>query len=265
MDAQNIFPMIEQVKDNLKFITRPHTNDSDAILLTLYASLAVHRCFEKGKLYRSFHRALPAHIVSGFLELVLYYSDLECSALAVVACFVHSLTSLVLVHRLPNGYPPHTRPAYQAGSTLRLVWIVQAYLTKAPMDYHDAIMPIHGFVYTRSLLFLFGLIEKSASPKDNRSAQVSYAEAVICAGCISVSHCGHPWAVCLYLGVFTLCGGLGQWTSGRPCFQKSEAGPTDVGCRQNTPRPLSAVLEQQTRRVVAMESPHNTHRDDRMM
>lgn len=112
-------------------------------------------------------------------------------------------------------------PAYQAGSTLRLVWIVQAYLTKAPMDYHDAIMPIHGFVYTRSLLFLFGLIGKSSPPKDNRSVQVSYAEAVICAGCISVSHCSHPWAVCLYLGVFTLCGGLGQWTSARyaiyPC------------------------------------------------
>lgn len=173
--------------------------------------------------------------MSGILELALYYSDLECSSLAVVACFVHSLTSLILVHRLPNGYPPHTReflrqfslffmvcpgishigigPAYQAGSTLRLVWMVRAYLTKVPMNYHDAIMPIHGFVYTRSLLFLFGIIERFSSSNDAMNVHISYAEAVICAGCISVGHCSHPWAVCLYLGVFTMFGVLGQWTS----------------------------------------------------
>lgn len=36
--------------------TRPHTNDSDVILFTLYAFIAAHRCFEKGLLYRSPHK-----------------------------------------------------------------------------------------------------------------------------------------------------------------------------------------------------------------
>lgn len=81
------------------------------------------------------------------------------------------------------------------------------------MDYHDAMMPMHGFVYTRALLSIFGIIQQSSPHKDNISVRISYAEAVICAGCISVSHCSKPWAVSLYLGVFVVIGVLDQWTS----------------------------------------------------
>ncbi|CAI7625462.1 unnamed protein product [Penicillium bialowiezense] len=74
-------------------------------------------------------------------------------------------------------------------------------------------MPIHGFVYTRAILTILGVIQKSSPLKDSMTWKVSYAEAVICAGCISVGHCSKPWAVFLYLGVFAVIGVLDQWTS----------------------------------------------------
>jgi hypothetical protein len=47
------------------------------------------------------------HILSGALEVIFYYRNFNCLIAAVMACCVHSVTSLALVKDLPNGYPPH--------------------------------------------------------------------------------------------------------------------------------------------------------------
>jgi hypothetical protein len=109
-------------------------------------------------------------------------------------------------------FPP-PGPTYQAGSFLRAGLIALAYVTKDPLDYHDAIMPLHGFVYTRALLFLFGIMGPHTTLKSNINLRESYSLAVSGAALIAVSHCSSPWAVALYLSVVSLIGILSRWTS----------------------------------------------------
>lgn len=59
------------------------------------------------------------------------------------------------VHREPTHWP-FPGPVYQTGSLMRSALVVHAYITQTAMDYHSSIMPLHGFVYTRALIFLLG-------------------------------------------------------------------------------------------------------------
>lgn len=81
-----------------------------------------------------------------------------------------------------------------------------AYVTQDPMDYHDAVMPLHGFVYTRALLFLFGVMGPHPTLKDNINLRAGYSLAVFGAALIAVSHCSSPLAVPLYLAIVSLIG-----------------------------------------------------------
>ncbi|KAL2783980.1 hypothetical protein BJX66DRAFT_330280 [Aspergillus keveii] len=190
---------------------RFHTNDSDYIILGLYAVFLLYHALNKGRVYRPRHQALFWHILSGALEVVLFYGNSKCSIVAVTACCVHSVTSLALVKYLPNGYPPHTRPAYQAGSILRPLLVIRAYCSQSPVDYHSSMMPLHGFVYTRALIFLLGTMGPSRDFIKNVNSPFVYAESVLGAALISVGHCQGSWPVPTYLILMNLLGKISLW------------------------------------------------------
>lgn len=104
-------------------------------------------------------------------------------------------------------------PTYQAGSFLRAALIVQAYMTRDPMDYHDALMPLHGFVYTRALLFMFGIMGPSIKLEDNINLREAYSLAVFGAAVAAVSHCSSPWAPPMYMATVCLIGVLSRWNA----------------------------------------------------
>ncbi|KAE8150416.1 hypothetical protein BDV25DRAFT_139820 [Aspergillus avenaceus] len=178
---------------------RIHTNDSDTIVLSLYAVLFVYQILNRLLVYRPYHKALPWHILAGITELSLYYGNFPCSMLSVVACYMHSITSLILVARLPNGYPPHTRPSYQGGALMRMVQILYAYYTQDPTAYHDAVMPIHAFIYTRALIVLPGTMGPSLDFTENINSRFVYAEAVFGGALMSIGHCSRADALLCYV------------------------------------------------------------------
>ena len=140
-------------------------------------------------------------------------------------------------------------PAYQAGSLFRVIYITAAYFKRSVAHYHDAVMPLHGFVYTRVLIFLLcrmgvarravderppveneatALTVQSApqetdTPSQLRQAMAScppaeqyrftYAEAVLGASLISVGRCIDPSATMIYLVLYYIIGRLSQWTA----------------------------------------------------
>ncbi|KKK13112.1 hypothetical protein ARAM_006752 [Aspergillus rambellii] len=126
---------------------------------------------------------------------------------------MHSVTSLILVKNLPNGYPPHTRPAYQAGSLMRPVQIIRAYYTQSPVDYHDAIMPIHAFVYARAIIFILGTMGPSKSFLRNVNSRFVYTQAIFGGALIAIGHCSRPEAICVYVVIMHTLGKIGVWTS----------------------------------------------------
>lgn len=135
-------------------------------------------------------------------------------------------------------------PAYQAGSILRVPYILVAYFGRNAAYYHDAMMPLHGFVYTRvfiyllynmrlSKLFLFvprrisyyvravlnGTEEPEFATRADPAGQSQRAEeyrfaytmAVIGAGLLSLARCNDRSAKMVYLVLLFCLGHLGKW------------------------------------------------------
>ncbi|KAB8260431.1 hypothetical protein BDV32DRAFT_47149 [Aspergillus pseudonomiae] len=209
--------------------TRIHTTDSDALLISLYAIFFVYFAVNRGKSYRGRHKYLPWHVLAGITELALYFSNLNCTLLAVVACYVHSITSLSLAKRLPNGYPPHTRPAYQGGNLLRMYQILQAYASQDPVDYHDAIVPIHSFLYARIIIFLFGTMGPSLSFSKNVNSRFVYAEAIFGSALISIGHCTKPSAIVAYLLLVHAVGKISTFAGRRAWEERTKKPPREPG------------------------------------
>ncbi|PLB48641.1 hypothetical protein P170DRAFT_474994 [Aspergillus steynii IBT 23096] len=191
---------------------RIYTNDSDTIILSLYIIFFLYHVQNKGTSYRSYHPALPWHTAAGATEVVLYYLGFRCSLMAVAACLIHSWTALMLVKNLRNGYPPLTRPIYQAGSVMRPIQILHAYYTQTPTAYHDAVMPIHAFIYTRVMFFLMGTMGPTLSFQKNVNSPFIYSEAILGGALIAVSHSSKPEAIGIYLSIVHVLGKIGLWT-----------------------------------------------------
>lgn len=149
--------------------------------------------------------------MAGGTEVLLYYLGLRCSLVAVAACFVHSWTGLMLVNHLKNGYPPLTRPTYQAGSIMRPFQILYAYYTQTPTAYHDAIMPINAFLYTRVLIFILATMGPTLSFHKNVNSRFIYSESIFGGAVIAIGHCSLPEAVPLYLILVHVLGKIGLW------------------------------------------------------
>ncbi|KAF3913442.1 hypothetical protein AA313_de0200122 [Arthrobotrys entomopaga] len=62
---------------------------------------------------------------------------------------------MLLVRKLGRGNPALVRPVYQAGAIFRMSFILAAYFSNSQALYHDSIVIIHAFAYTRLICFLF--------------------------------------------------------------------------------------------------------------
>ena len=90
--------------------------------------------------------------------------------------------------------------------------MIYAYYSRNPIDYHDALMPIHGFVYVRIMFFLLGTVGPTTDYHKNVNSKYIYLLAVFGGALIAVGHCSRPLAVPLYLVTVHLIAKLNFWT-----------------------------------------------------
>lgn len=95
---------------------------------------------------------------------------------------------------------------------MRPVQIIHAYLTQSRTAYHDAVMPIHAFIYTRVMIFLMGTMGPTLSFHKNVNTRFVYSEAILGGALIAVSHSSRPEAIAIYLGIMHVLGKIGMWT-----------------------------------------------------
>jgi hypothetical protein len=131
----------------------------------------------------------------------------------------------------------------------RVIYMMAAYFKQSIAHYHDAVMPLHGFVYTRVLIFILcrmglprcvveegpGMENEATTPTVRPAPQgidppsqprqtlascpsaeqyrFTYAEAVLGASLISVGRCIDPSATMIYLVLYCIIGRLSQWTA----------------------------------------------------
>ncbi|KAK5030038.1 hypothetical protein LTR13_008350 [Exophiala sideris] len=156
--------------------TLPYSNESNYLFFLLYAAFVV---------YQSQNRGVPYRVNS---------------------------KGLVLVKNLRKGYSVLTRPTYQAGSILRPLVMIYAYHTGNRVDYHDALVPIHAFGYTRVMFFLYGSIGPTTNFRKNVNSKYIYLIAVFGGAVVAVGHCSRPLAVPVYLMMVHAVGKLNFWT-----------------------------------------------------
>ncbi|EWC47272.1 hypothetical protein DRE_03391 [Drechslerella stenobrocha 248] len=106
------------------------------------------------------HPVIIIHSLSGLSELTQFYLPISSTASAVPAaavflCLIQCATNLILVRTLTRGIPALVRPVYQAGALLRTVFVLAAYAGASHELWHDSIVIIHAFAYTRLICFLF--------------------------------------------------------------------------------------------------------------
>jgi hypothetical protein len=81
-------------------------------------------------------------------------------------------------------------------------------------------MSLHGFMYTYVLIFLLATMGPTRSFIKNVDSPFVYAESVLGAALIAVSHCHGPWPVPAYLVLVHFLWKLSLWVS-----EKSEKLP----------------------------------------
>jgi hypothetical protein len=93
-----------------------------------------------------------------------------------------------------------------------VVLVLIAYCTGSPVVYHDTIMPIHGFAYSRSMSFLLGIMGPSASFVNNLNSKWTYALAAHSAFVLAISHSKNPYAVFIATMSMVATAKVGTWT-----------------------------------------------------
>lgn len=94
---------------------------------------------------------------------------------------------------------------------MRPAQMLYAYYTQSPADYHDALMPIHSFVYTRVLIFLMGTMGPTPSFQKNVNSRFVYSESILGGALIAVSHSTKPEAIAVYASIMHMVGKLSLW------------------------------------------------------
>ncbi|KJK64781.1 hypothetical protein P875_00010989 [Aspergillus parasiticus SU-1] len=122
-----------------------------------------------------------------------------------------------------------TGPAYQGGNILRMYQILVAYTTQNPIDYHDAIVPLHSFIYTRIIIFLFGTMGPSLSFSENVNSPFVYAEAVFGGALIAIGHCTRPSAIVAYLLLVHAVGRVSTFAGWRAWVERTKKPPQNPG------------------------------------
>jgi hypothetical protein len=72
-------------------------------------------------------------------------------------------------------------------------------------------MPLYGFMYTHALIFILGIMGPLRDFIKNINSPFVYAESVLGAALISVSHCHGSWPIPVYLMLMHLVGKISLW------------------------------------------------------
>lgn len=86
-------------------------------------------------------------------------------------------------------------------------------------------MPLHGFVYTRALIFILGTMGPSRDFVKNVNSPFVYAESVLGAALISVGHCHGSWPIPVYLIFMHLIGKISLWVGEQHDYCRSNGVP----------------------------------------
>ncbi|KAE8357102.1 hypothetical protein BDV27DRAFT_96927 [Aspergillus caelatus] len=107
--------------------------------------------------------------------------------------------------------------------------ILVAYTTQNSIDYYDAIMPLHSFLYTRIIIFLFGTMGPSLSFSKNVNSPFVYAEAVFGGALIAIGHCTKLSAIVAYLLLVHAVGKVSTFAGWRAWVESTKKPPQDPG------------------------------------
>lgn len=95
-----------------------------------------------------------------------------------------------------------------------------AYLSQNRSHYHDALVPVHAFVYTRAFFFLLGTIGPTTDFSKNVNSKYIYLTAIIGGALVAVEHCHNVWATPLYLLILHAIGKVNFWTKTQVDYHK---------------------------------------------
>ncbi|PHH80941.1 hypothetical protein CDD80_5151 [Ophiocordyceps camponoti-rufipedis] len=171
-----------------------------------------NRKFQKSTSY-----ALPVHIATGLFEIFRYqlraslYGEDNVTAAGgdVIVCLIWAWSSLALVRSLRRGDPSTTRPAYQAGTLLRPVAALAAYLLQSPAMYRVCAKAINSFIYARVGIFI---MHKSGFLRKHQDSAV-YAICIPVSAILAIHEGRVPGAVPLYIAAMFAVGWLNNWVS----------------------------------------------------
>ncbi|KAJ6258523.1 hypothetical protein Dda_6567 [Drechslerella dactyloides] len=138
------------------------------LLVFLYAAILLSYASRSFRSYRKGHKetdkltdtsVIIVHSLSGISELAQFYFPTQHSLAtvplsAVLLCAIQSATNLILVRKLHRGNPALVRPVYQAGALFRIALMLAAYQCNSRGLYHDSVVVIHAFAYTRLICYL---------------------------------------------------------------------------------------------------------------
>ncbi|EPS45935.1 hypothetical protein H072_75 [Dactylellina haptotyla CBS 200.50] len=130
------------------------------LMFLLYVYILLSYASRGFKSYRKGNRdTIIIHALSGLSELTSFYFPVSKATSvplsAVILCSTQCATNMLLVRQLGRGNPALVRPVYQAGAIFRMAFIIAAYLSNSQSLYHDSVVIIHAFAYTRLICFLF--------------------------------------------------------------------------------------------------------------
>lgn len=178
-----------------------------AIYIVLYSAIfgfherrvipTYNRKFRKSKSYQ-----LPVHIATGLFEITRYQLRVALHGETVfphfgdlLVCLIWAWSSLGLVRSLQRGDPLTTRPAYQAGTVLRPLVSLAAFILQSPSLYRVCAKAINSFLYARLGIFI---VDQSGYMREHSQAAV-YAICIPLSAVLGIYEGNYPGAVPVYV------------------------------------------------------------------
>jgi hypothetical protein len=170
------------------------------------------------KFQRRTNFPLLLHISTGVFELARlhYYRTRQGgivrspNTIDLAACFVQALTSLQLAKSSRRGDVYSTRPCYQAGSVLRVVLEVTAFIQGSAALHAASVKCLNSFIYTRLIIFVATRVLRLDS---RLPLSALYAYGVFLGAVFAVNGSGIPLGVPVYITLVGVVMALNRLTS----------------------------------------------------
>ncbi|GAB7364960.1 hypothetical protein MBLNU230_g5745t1 [Neophaeotheca triangularis] len=166
--------------------------------------------------------SLPTHVSASVSEIILFYvshyracqgiGSSAASHLALFLCMVQSLTNLAMVKNLRMGHPVLVRPFYQTGAILRPLAMLYAVHVGEDAAYHDALVPIHAFIWARLFVALGGITGESSALLENANKPEVYTVAIGISALVAMQYAYSPHAPWAYMAIWIAVAMTNRWT-----------------------------------------------------